>query len=143
MHFASLSAVTVLAMASSAVAGSASVVNRCKSDIYVTITRAGPSETAHTQRLPAGKTWAESYQGTGNSIGVTTSPSYYSTSVAKLIWGYSDQTPTVYWSVNSLNGNLGLPFSVVAGDHCPGTSGYNGGKTLTCPDQYNIALYVC
>ncbi|KAF2094406.1 hypothetical protein NA57DRAFT_60450 [Rhizodiscina lignyota] len=143
MHFASLSAVALLAMASSAYAGSASVTNRCKQDLWVSITRAGPGETAHTFKLPTGRTWSESYQGTGNSIGVTTNPNYYSPDTAKLIWGYSDQPPMVYWSVNSVNGNIGLPFSVVAGDDCPGTNGFNGGKTLTCSDKENISLYVC
>lgn len=107
MHLSVLS--VVLALASSALAtGSAKVNNNCGSTKYISITRAGPGETAHTFAIGSKKSWSEVYQGTGNSIGITngmricsnlamkgtdnlSGPDYYSPNESKLIWGQSER----------------------------------------------------
>lgn len=73
MHFTAL--MTLLASASTALAtGRATVINDCESKKYVSVTRAGPGQTANTFSVDSKRSWGEAYQGTGNSIGITNGP---------------------------------------------------------------------
>ncbi|KAF1980970.1 hypothetical protein K402DRAFT_425774 [Aulographum hederae CBS 113979] len=137
---------SVLALATSAIAGTAFVRNNCGQTVYLTITRGNQATTTST--IAPGGSFSEGYHGTGNSIGVTKNPDYYSPNTPKLIFGYSDQPPTVYWSVNSVNGDpfSGQTFSVDANSGngaCPGTVGYNGGKVLGCGNGGSLTLKLC
>jgi hypothetical protein len=146
MHFVATITAT-LAVASSALAlGQAKVVNNCKSSVWLTINR--PGVFGQAKEFKSKATYHETYKGTGNSIGITKSSDFYSASTPKLIFGYSDQSPTVFYSVAAQDGapSFGSPspgFKLTATGNCPGSNGYNNGKTLTCSDAQSITVTLC
>ncbi|KAI4722986.1 hypothetical protein E4T48_00784 [Aureobasidium sp. EXF-10727] len=144
MHFTTLTTASVLALASSALAGKAAVKNNCPQDIFLTITR---SDQSHTQQKLAanGGYYSEQLAGQGNSYGLTKNSDYYSATTPKLIWGASDSAGVVYYSLNDVDGN---PFDgqsvVVTGSqpNCPAVSGADG-STKACSDSNDFTLTVC
>lgn len=146
MHFF-ITIAAGLALISSALAtGQAKVVNNCAYPIYITINRPGVFGTA--KKFNAHSTYSEAIKGTGNSIGITKNANFYSSGTPKLILGYSDQSPTLYYSVNHQDGTLTFAspspgFKLTANGGCPGSNGYNNGKTLTCNNKNSILVTLC
>ncbi|KAF2154181.1 hypothetical protein K461DRAFT_277283 [Myriangium duriaei CBS 260.36] len=132
------------ALAATAFAGTANVVNRCNQPAYLTITRS--DQTTQTYTLAAGQgQYHEVIKGQGNSYGVTLDPNYYSPNTPKLIWGVSDVPPTLYYSVNTVDGNpfANLGFSLVTSDStCSGVNSPDA-RTRTCGDGAQLTLNLC
>ena len=134
----------LVALASTALAGNAIVQNNCQEDVYLTITRADQSSTQ--QRLAGnGGRYSEPVSGNGNSFGLTKNADYFSASTPKLIWGFSDSPPTVYYTVSNVNGDpfAGEGFNLAATDAgCGVVTGYDG-ATHTCADSNDFTLTTC
>ncbi|KAG9943428.1 hypothetical protein KCU85_g8699, partial [Aureobasidium melanogenum] len=144
MHFTTLTTASILALASSALAGKAAVKNNCPQDVYLTITRQDQSHTQ--QKLAAnGGYYSEQLQGQGNSYGLTKNTDYYSPNTAKLIWGASDSAGVVYYSLNNVDGNPfdGQSVSLTGNQpNCPAVTSVDG-STKACSDANDFTLTVC
>ncbi|KAL1304136.1 hypothetical protein AAFC00_000564 [Neodothiora populina] len=131
-------------IAGTAVAGSAVVQNNCNEEVWLTITRADQSSTQ--QKLAGnGGRYSEQISGQGNSFGLTKNADYYSASTPKLIWGFSDSNPTLYYSVSSVNGDpfAGEKFQLSATDgNCAQVNSYTS-FTYTCADSNTFTLATC
>jgi len=141
MHFSTITVASILALASSAVAGRAVVHNNCDQDLYLTIARGNGARPPQVKIPKNGGEWSEDYQGVGNSLGITKNANFYSASTPKLVFGYSDQPPTVYYSVSNQDGNIGLPWHLDGSGSCPDFKTVSG--TKACGDNEWLYLYVC
>ncbi|KAI5268551.1 hypothetical protein E4T47_07754 [Aureobasidium subglaciale] len=144
MHFSTFTAASVLALASSALAGKAAVKNNCGQDVYLTITRQDQSHTQ--QKLAAnGGYFSEQLSGQGNSYGLTKNQDYYSANTPKLIWGASDSAGVVYYSLNNVDGNPFNGQSVrLTGNqaNCPAVTSVDG-STKACSNSNDFTLTLC
>lgn len=130
----------VSALASTAFAGTAVVYNSCGSNIYLTTTDSSQQSTTTTIG-PNGSTSA-TISGSGNSWGVSTNMDFYSSTTPKLIWGFTDTAPTLYYSVSTVDGNPFSSFSLSTTDStCPVITSANG-STVTCGDGATFTLNV-
>ncbi|GAB7347033.1 hypothetical protein MBLNU459_g3176t1 [Dothideomycetes sp. NU459] len=139
-----VAAASLLALASTAIAGNAIVQNNCQEQVFLTITL---SDQSSTQQALAGSggMYSEPISGQGKSFGITKSSDYYSDSTPKLIWGFSDSAPTLYYSVSSVNGDpmSGESWDLSPSDSsCPSVSDYSG-NTETCADSNDFTLTLC
>ncbi|KAF2221088.1 hypothetical protein BDZ85DRAFT_23949 [Elsinoe ampelina] len=131
------------ALASTAAAGNAVVWNRCTDTIYLTITRANQQST--TRPIASGQRYTETIANQGNSFGVTRNPDYFSPNTPKLIWGFSNAPPTLYYSVSQVNGDpfAGAKFRLKSSDgNCQAITGYDG-RTRTCGSNNDYTLVAC
>lgn len=143
MHFL-IATAGLLSLASTALAGNAIVKNNCQEQIFLTITLADQSSTQQAI-AGSGGSFSEPISGQGNSFGITKTSDYYSASTPKLIWGFTDSTPTLYYSVSNVDGDpmSGETWSVSATDgSCSSISSYDG-KVYTCADTNNFTLNLC
>lgn len=143
MHF-SVAAAGLLALASTALAGNSIVKNNCAEQVYLTITDSSQSSTQYALAGNGGS-YSAPISGQGNSFGITKNSDYYSASTAKLIWGFSDTPPTLYYSVSSVNGDpfSGESWKLSATDgSCASVSNYDG-QTNTCADSNDFTLALC
>ncbi|KAF1346151.1 hypothetical protein BDV97DRAFT_401507 [Delphinella strobiligena] len=130
-------------LVSTALAGNAVVQNNASEDVYLTITR--PDQTSTQQQLAGnGGRYSEPISGTGISFGLTKSSDYYSASTPKLIWGFSDSAPTLYYSVSSVNGNPfdGESWSLKATDGSCTVVTSPDSNTYTCADSNDFTLTI-
>ncbi|PSK36101.1 hypothetical protein B9Z65_5916 [Elsinoe australis] len=131
------------ALASTAMAGNAIVQNKCTSTIYLTITRANQMTT--TRPIAPGQKYSEPIANQGNSFGITRNQDYYSPNTPKLIWGFSNSPPTLYYSVSQVNGNPfeGAKFRLRSSDtKCQAVTGLDG-RTRTCGSNNDFTLVAC
>ena len=144
MHFSTATAAGLPTLATTALAGTANVVNQCKENVFLTITT-GNQQTTTRQIAGSGGRYSAPVSGQGNSWGVTKKSDYYSASTPKLIWGFSDAPPTLYYTVSQVNGDAfaGQSFKLSASDaKCGTVSGYDG-RTRTCADSNSFTLQLC
>lgn len=134
----------LFALASTALAGNAIVANNCAEDVFLTITRSDQSSTQY-QLAGNGGSYSEPISGQGNSFGVTKNSNYYSADTPKLIWGFSDSAPTLYYTVSDVNGDpfAGETFSLSASDAGCGVVTSYDGQTHTCDDSNDFTLSLC
>ncbi|PNS16736.1 hypothetical protein CAC42_4700 [Sphaceloma murrayae] len=143
MQFTTTLAVLVGAIASTAMAGNAIVENKCTSTIYLTITRA--NQMSSTRPIAPGQKYQEAIANQGNSFGITRNADYYSPNTPKLIWGFSNAPPTLYYSVSQVNGDpfAGAKFRLRSSDgNCGAVTGYDG-RTRTCGSNNDFTLVAC
>ena len=142
MHF---TAASLLAIASTALAaGTATVQNNCQEQVYLTITRSDQSSTIQSL-AGSGGLYSEPIANQGNSFGLTKNDQYYSASTPKLIWGFSDAAPTLYYTVSNVDGDAfaGESFALSASDAgCGVVSSYDG-QVHACDDGNNFTLTLC
>lgn len=131
----------VSTIAATALAGSASVVNKCNHDIFLTISEPNKASTQHT--IKAGAKFTQPVVGSGNSWGLTNNANYYSASTPKLIWGWSDSSNTVYYSVNTVDGNPYSKFSLNTNDSKCSNVNSPDARTRTCPSSADFTLTTC
>jgi len=144
MHSTVLRAAGLLALTTTAIAGSASVVNRCKEDAFLTVTLSTQQSTTH-QIAGSNGSYSEPITGQGNSWGITKTNDYFSASTPKLIWGFSDAAPTLYYTVSNVDGDpmAGEGFNISSTDAgCGSVTSYDG-STHTCSDSNNFTLTLC
>lgn len=144
MHFTTFTAASILALASSALAGQAAIKNNCPQDVFLTITR--QDQTSSQQKLAAnGGYYSEKLQGQGNSYGLTKDSNYYSANTAKLIWGASDSAGVVYYSLNNVDGNPFNGQSVKLTGNQPNCAAVTtvDGSTKACSNSNDLTLTVC
>lgn len=144
MHFTTFTAASILALASSALAGQAAIKNNCPQDIFLTITR--QDQTSTQQKLAAkGGYYSEKLQGQGNSYGLTKDSNYYSPNTAKLIWGASDNAGVVYYSLNNVDGNPFNGQSVKLTGNQPNCAAVTSvdGSTKACSNSNDFTLTLC
>lgn len=132
----------VSALAATALAGYATVENKGSSDVYLTITLADQTSTQYT--IHPDDAFSEAVVGEGNSWGLTTNSDYYSPNTPKLIWGFSDSDGTVYYSVNTVDGNPFASSGFALTTDNAGCSNVNSpdARTRTCPDSASFTLTV-
>lgn len=133
----------ISALSATAFAGTAVVTNKCSQDVFLTITRS--DQTSQTYDIQSGISYSETISGQGNSFGVTLSSDYYSPNTPKLIWGFSDVSPTLYYSVSTVDGNPfgSLGFGLVVSDNsCSGVASADS-RTRTCEDGATFTLNLC
>jgi len=133
MHSTLISLTGLLALASTVMAGTAYVRNNCQEQVFLTITRANQQST--TQAIAgSGGLYSEPISGEGNSFGITKNDQYYSPDTPKLIWGFSDAVPTLYYTISNVDG-----------DPMAGESFFLSSSQLTCDavDSYDGATHVC
>ncbi|KAI5207025.1 hypothetical protein E4T39_02056 [Aureobasidium subglaciale] len=135
---------SILAIASTALAGTAGIKNNCGQDIFLTITH---SDQSHSQMSIAanGGYFSEQINGQGNSYGLTKNSDYYSANTPKLIWGASDSDGTIYYSLNTVNGNPFDGQSISLSGNQPGCATITSpdGSTKACTDKADFYLQVC
>jgi len=139
-----IAATSLLSLASIALAGSAIVKNNCKEQVFLTITLADQSSTEQAI-AGSGGIYSEPISGQGNSFGITKDSAYYSASTPKLIWGFSDSTPTLYYSVSSVNGDpmSGETWTLgAAPGSCASVTSYDG-VVHACADSNDFTLTLC
>lgn len=144
MQFTTLTAASILALASSALAGNAIVQNNCPQQVYLTITRQDQSSSQQTLAANGGH-FSEALQGQGNSYGVSKNSDYYSANTPKLIWGASDSAGLVYYSLSTANGNPfdGQSVNLKGSDAaCPVVSSPDG-SVKACADSSDFTLTLC
>jgi hypothetical protein len=135
---------SVLAIASTALAGSAGIKNKCKQDIFLTIT--GANQKSTQMKIAAnGGYFSTPIQGQGNSYGLTKNSDYYSANTPKLIWGASDSNGINYYSLNTVNGNPFAGESLSLSGNQPGCATITNpdGNTKACTDKADFYLQVC
>ncbi|KAF4551977.1 Hypothetical protein D9617_11g008240 [Elsinoe fawcettii] len=143
MQFTTSLTLLVGALASTAAAGNAVVWNRCTDTIYLTITRANQQST--TRPIAPNQRYSEGIANQGNSFGITRNADYYSPNTPKLIWGFSNAPPTLYYSVSQVNGDpfAGAKFRLKSSDNkCAAITGYDG-RTRTCNSNNDFTLVAC
>ncbi|GAB7337091.1 hypothetical protein MBLNU457_g2492t1 [Dothideomycetes sp. NU457] len=132
---------SLMALISTAAAGTVSVVNNCAEQKFLTITRSNQQST--TQAIAGhGGSYKENISGQGNSFGITNNNQYYSANTPKLIFGFSDAPPTLYYTVSSVNGDpqAGEKFSLNTA--CGSVTSYDG-LVHTCTDGGDFTLALC
>ncbi|KAI4775538.1 hypothetical protein E4T52_09512 [Aureobasidium sp. EXF-3400] len=135
---------SALALASTALAGTAGIKNNCKQDIFLTTT--GQNQKSTQLKIAAnGGYYSTPIQGQGNSYGLSKSADYYSANTAKLIWGASDSNGVTYYSLNTVNGNPFAGQSVRLSGSQPGCATITSpdGATKACTDKADFYLQVC
>jgi len=140
MH-STIAVASLMALISTAAAGTVSVVNNCVEQKFLTITRSNQQST--TQAIAGqGGSYKENISGQGNSFGITNNDQYYSADTAKLIFGFSDAPPTLYYTVSSVNGDpqAGETFSLNTA--CGSVFTYDG-LVHTCDDSGDFVLALC
>jgi hypothetical protein len=138
-------AITGLAtLVSTAIAGTAIVQNNCSEQVFLTITR-GDQSSSQKALAGNGGRYSEPISGNGNSFGVTKSSEYYSPNTPKLIWGFSDSAPTLYYSVSAVDGNPfnGQKFQLSASDAACGVVNNFDGAVKACADKNDFTLTLC
>ena len=143
MHF-SVAAAALVTLASTALAGSALVQNNCPEEVYLTITR-GDQSSSQLKLAGNGGKYSEPLSGNGNSFGLTKSSDYYSANTPKLIWGFSDAAPTLYYSVSSVDGDAlaGEQWQLSASDSGCGVVNSSDGATHACADSNDFTFALC
>jgi hypothetical protein len=142
--YASTVIASVLAIASTALAGSAGIKNNCKQDIFLTTT--GPNQKSTQMKIAAnGGYFSTPIQGQGNSYGLTKNSDYYSANTPKLIWGASDSNGVTYYSLNTVNGNPFAGQSISLSGNQPGCATITkpDGNTKACTDKADFYLQAC
>jgi len=144
MHYTTTTT-TLLAIASTALAaGTATIQNNCPEQVFLTITRSDQQSTTQSLAGSGGK-YSEPISGQGNSFGLTKNDQYFSASTPKLIWGFSDAAPTLYYTVSNVDGDAfaGEKFALGASDASCGVVSSYDGSTHTCGDSNNFTLTLC
>lgn len=132
---------SLMALISTAAAGTVSVVNNCVEQKFLTITRSDQSSTIQAIAGQGGS-YKENISGQGNSFGITNNDQYYSADTPKLIFGFSDAPPTLYYTVSTVNGDpqTGETFSLNTA--CGSVTSYDG-LVHTCDDSGDFTLALC
>ena len=136
-----IAAAGLMTLISTAAAGTVNVVNHCTEQKFLTITRS--NQQSSTMAIAGnGGSYKENINGQGNSFGITNNDQYYSASTPKLIWGFSDAPPTLYYSVSSVNGDpqAGETFSLDSS--CGSVTSYDG-QVHACDDSGDFTLNLC
>lgn len=132
---------SLMALISTAAAGTISVVNNCAEQKFLTITNSDQSSTT-SAIAGQGGSYKENISGSGNSFGITNNDQYYSADTPKLILGFSDAAPTLYYSISTVNGDPQAGESFSFNSACGSVNSYDG-QVHTCDDSGDFTLALC
>ncbi|KAK5693172.1 hypothetical protein LTR97_010648 [Elasticomyces elasticus] len=119
------------------------IKNNCPQTVYIVYSNEQYKSASAT--LSSGKGLGIILSGLGYSVGLSKDPNFYSTSVPKLILGYSvnSDQDLIYYSLAPDFGNPLQGQSVsIAGDGCPSVNSADG-KTYACAVTRALTYTLC
>lgn len=134
MHFNTILAGTIAALASTAAASSYDVVNYCDDKKYLTLSNNAQGVLSYNDELPSGTSRHYEIQA-DHSLAVANSTDYWSPNTAKVVLGTNSANGILYYAIGTANGwplqGRGIKFS---GPSCP-TITTPDGSTKGCADN--------
>lgn len=100
MHYATFTAAGLATIAASVSASSVQVNNYCDTPCWITLVNSTYGSSQF--ELGSGQAWVENISGAGNSLGLTKTADYWSSSTPKLILGTTIDSAKLWWSVNDV-----------------------------------------